>query len=114
MGVSHREVLDFEGAAAFLGVSTKTFAKVIRAENLPGRKVGREWKFSKAALIKWLGSGQTQSYQDDESETAAELDTKNLSAAAPSQKSHLLQKPGGAPPRRVQNIQIESFSADED
>ena len=36
-------------------------------EQMPGRKVGREWKFSRSALVHWIGSGRSeQFYRDDE------------------------------------------------
>ncbi|MFN0206525.1 MAG: helix-turn-helix domain-containing protein [Planctomycetota bacterium] len=82
MGISHREVLDFDSAAAFLGVSTKTFAKVLKAEDLPGRKVGREWKFSKTALLHWLATGKTRDYQDDEDGESGDEITKKRAAAS--------------------------------
>ena len=72
---TRKDVLNFEEAAAFLGVSTKTFTKVLRHENLPGRKVGREWKFSRAALIAWLSAGRVRDYHDDaDGEAPAEPD----------------------------------------
>lgn len=65
-GGAHPEVLNFDQAADFLGVSTKTFAKVLRSENLPGRKVGREWKFTRQSLLDWIASGQTRDFMDEE------------------------------------------------
>ena len=55
----HKEVLTIEEAAALLGVSVKTFNKVLHSENIPGRKIGREWKFSRTALIQWVGAGRS-------------------------------------------------------
>ena len=52
-----RDILNIDEAAALLGVSVKTFNKVLHAENIPARKIGREWKFSRSALIDWVGSG---------------------------------------------------------
>ena len=43
------EILNLEEAARFLGVSVKTFNKVLHSENLPARKIGREWKFARCA-----------------------------------------------------------------
>ncbi len=59
-----KEILNIDEAAAFLGVSTKTFAKVLRDGEIPGRKIGREWKFSRRALIEWVGSGRSQDFFD--------------------------------------------------
>lgn len=57
-----REILNFAEAATFLGVSLKTLSKVLHHENLPARKVGREWKFSRTALVEWIGSGRAQDF----------------------------------------------------
>ena len=46
-----KDILNVEEAALLLGVSVKTFNKVLHAEDMPARKIGREWKFSRAALI---------------------------------------------------------------
>jgi len=54
-----RDILNVEEAAELLGVSVKTFNKVLHSENLPARKIGREWKFSRRHLIEWVGSGQS-------------------------------------------------------
>src|SRR5262245_3604235 len=59
-----REILNIDGAAAFLGVSIKTFSKVLREGDVPGRKVGREWKFSRQALIDWVSSRTSRDFLD--------------------------------------------------
>lgn len=61
-GSSDREILNIEEAAALLGVSIKTFNKVLHAEEMPARKIGREWKFSRRALINWVGSGKSRDF----------------------------------------------------
>ena len=57
-----KEVLTIEEAAELLGVSVKTFNKVLHTENIPGRKIGREWKFSRKALIDWIGAGRSDDF----------------------------------------------------
>ena len=64
-----REILNIEEAAALLGVSVKTFNKVLHAENIPARKIGREWKFSRSALIDWVGSGHSQDFYREAGES---------------------------------------------
>ena len=59
-----REILNIEEAALLLGVSTKTFGKVLREGEIPGRKIGREWKFSRRALIDWVASGRSADFLD--------------------------------------------------
>lgn len=67
-----REILNVEEAAALLGVSIKTFNKVLHAQELPARKIGREWKFSRQALIDWVGSGRSTDFYRDASHDAGE------------------------------------------
>jgi excisionase family DNA binding protein len=57
-----RDILNIDEAAELLGVSVKTFNKVLHSEDLPARKIGREWKFSRQALIDWVGSGQSRRF----------------------------------------------------
>jgi excisionase family DNA binding protein len=54
--------LTIDEAAELLGVSIKTFNKVLHQENIPARKIGREWKFSRRALIDWVGTGRSQDF----------------------------------------------------
>ena len=61
-GSTDPEILNIEQAAQLLGVSVKTFNKVLHSQNLPARKIGREWKFSRRALIDWVGGGHSVDY----------------------------------------------------
>lgn len=49
-----KEVLDVSGAADLLDVSEETVRELARRGKLPGRKVGKEWRFSRPALMAWL------------------------------------------------------------
>jgi excisionase family DNA binding protein len=55
-----KDVLDIQGACELLGISIKTFQKLLREETIPGRKIGREWRFSRQALIEWIGKGSSK------------------------------------------------------
>ncbi|GKU25899.1 helix-turn-helix domain-containing protein [Clostridium folliculivorans] len=55
-------ILNIEQAVEFLGVSEKTLIKLLREEHIPARKIGREWRFSKQALINWLSTGDSTNY----------------------------------------------------
>jgi excisionase family DNA binding protein len=57
-----REILTIEEAASFLGVSVKTFNKVLHTQSIPARKIGREWKFSRQALVDWIGGGRSTDF----------------------------------------------------
>ena len=70
------EILNIEEAAALLGVSIKTFNKVLHSQDMPARKIGREWKFSRRALIAWVGSGSSTSfYREGSAGDTAEVET---------------------------------------
>ncbi|MDT8719367.1 helix-turn-helix domain-containing protein [Clostridium sp. 19966] len=56
------EILNLEQAVELLGVSEKTLIKLLREEHIPARKIGREWRFSREALIKWIASGDSTNY----------------------------------------------------
>lgn len=64
-----KEILTMEEAADLFGVSVKTFIKLLKEEKVPARKIGREWRFSRSALIDWLSSGDSQAYSASESDT---------------------------------------------
>ena len=70
-GAVPRDILNIDEAAELLGVSVKTFNKVLHTENLPARKIGREWKFSRRALIEWVGRGKSGDFYKEASETPA-------------------------------------------
>lgn len=63
--MTERDILNIDEAAELLGVSIKTFNKVLHSEHMPARKIGREWKFSRRALIDWVGSGRSQDFYRD-------------------------------------------------
>lgn len=64
-----KEILNMDEAAELFGVSIKTFIKLLREENVPARKIGREWRFSKKALVDWLSQGSSRAYSSSEQET---------------------------------------------
>ena len=48
-------ILDATGAAQLLGVSTRLVKRLAHEGKLPGKKVGREWRFRRATILRWLG-----------------------------------------------------------
>ncbi len=88
-----REILNIDEAAAYLGVSTKTFQRVLRAGEMPGRKVGREWKFSRRALEGWIGKSLSRDFLDLE-DRVEEEPAPAAAAAAPSTPRAAVRKTG--------------------
>ena len=48
------EVLNVEQAAQFLQIDEETVIEMAESGKLPGRKLGKDWRFSRAALVAWL------------------------------------------------------------
>jgi len=48
------EVLTLVEAAGFLRLPVKTVEKLATEAALPGRKIGKDWRFLRAALDRWL------------------------------------------------------------
>jgi len=80
---TRRDVLTIEEAAEFLGVSVKTFNKVLHSENIPGRKIGREWKFSRQALLDWIGQGRSDDFYREPREIKAAKNGRPLPPTEP-------------------------------
>jgi excisionase family DNA binding protein len=52
-----REVLNVEEAAELLGVSAWTVRDLAHRGELPARKIGRAWRFSRLALLDYVADG---------------------------------------------------------
>lgn len=59
---SEKEVLGLEEASQLLGITVDDLNKLLEAEDLPARMIGGQWRFSRSALIRWLGEGSSRSY----------------------------------------------------
>ena len=44
-------------AAEFLRVPLLTVQRQAKAGRLPGRRIGKEWRFSRTVLLEWLAAG---------------------------------------------------------
>lgn len=53
---SEDDVLTADEAAALLRVSVKTLYRLVSDGRLPGRKVGRAWRFRRSDLMRYLQS----------------------------------------------------------
>jgi len=56
------DILNLEQACEFLNISAKTLIRILREEHIPARKIGREWRFSRRALIDWISQGDSVQY----------------------------------------------------
>jgi excisionase family DNA binding protein len=46
-----KEILDIDLAAKFLGIKKRTLYKLVNKGQVPARKIGGQWRFSKSQLI---------------------------------------------------------------
>ena len=60
------EILDIQGAATLLGVSPRTVYRLAARSQLPGVKIGKEWRFSRKRLIGWVAQGGHSRNETDE------------------------------------------------
>ena len=51
------EVLTLEEAAVFLKVSPDTVRSLAEDGELAGRRVGKDWRFARVAILAWLADG---------------------------------------------------------
>jgi hypothetical protein len=52
------EVLTLSEAAALLRIDESALRQAAQDAAVPGRQIGDEWRFSKVALLAWLGEAQ--------------------------------------------------------
>lgn len=75
------EVLDVDGASKLLGVHPVTVRKLAAEGSVPARKVGRAWRFSRAALHHWLMGDVAATTPENAQETRARSPAPRRSAA---------------------------------
>jgi excisionase family DNA binding protein len=68
-------ILDVNGAARLLGVSTTTIYALARKGQIPATRVGREWRFARQKLVAWVA---TDSEAD---QLAAAIRSRKVTAA---------------------------------
>ena len=69
--MEEKEILNLDEASELFQVSTKTLLKMLREEAVPARKIGREWRFSRTALLEWIAGGNSKDYVSAEEENKA-------------------------------------------
>lgn len=54
MTVNFSEVMTIEELSEYLKISKSTLYKLAQEGSVPGQKVGKHWRFHKAAIDEWL------------------------------------------------------------
>lgn len=62
LGSAAEEVLDLEEASRLLRITVSDLNELLKEEDLPARIIRGQWRFSRSALIKWLGEGSSRNY----------------------------------------------------
>ena len=57
MGAVTEEILTAQEAARYLRLAANTVKRKAQNGEIPAAKIGRQWRFQKAELDKWLASG---------------------------------------------------------
>jgi len=86
------DVLDVQGAATLLTVSADTVYDLFASGDLPGRKVGRKWITTRAAVLRWIDAS---SNGDTLARAIERGDSDALKDAMNSGKVRLRPKGGG-------------------
>ena len=61
MTQSSDEVMTIEELAAYLKIPKSTLYKQVQEGKVPGQKIGKQWRFGKKAIDRWInesGKGQ--------------------------------------------------------
>jgi excisionase family DNA binding protein len=83
------EVLDVQGAARMLGISTHAVYNLFKKGGLPGRKVARRWLTTRDSVLRWLkGSSEEEAL----TRAIANGDQKALTAALKSGKVNIKKR----------------------
>jgi len=53
------EILTIDELAGYLKVPKSTLYKLVQAGRVPGKKVGRHWRFARETIDTWMASGPT-------------------------------------------------------
>jgi excisionase family DNA binding protein len=65
------DVLTIEQAADYLQISQSTLYKEAQKGKIPCKKIGKRWRFHRAALAKWMGEMPSESGGSPRTEGAA-------------------------------------------
>lgn len=49
-----KDIMTVKDAAEYLGMSLNTMYKLLKKRKIPGRKIGYQWRISKATLDRFL------------------------------------------------------------
>lgn len=61
MAAESDDIMTIEALAEYLKISRSTLYKLVQDGRLPGRKIGKRWRFHKDAIDEWVKRGPGES-----------------------------------------------------
>ena len=58
------DVMTVAEVSEYLRLTESTVYRLVRTQEIPGRKIGGTWRFSRQQLESWLASSSTNSQKD--------------------------------------------------
>jgi excisionase family DNA binding protein len=53
---SHTEIMSIEELSCYLRIPKSTLYKLAQDGKLPGQKIGKQWRFGKQAIDRWINA----------------------------------------------------------
>jgi excisionase family DNA binding protein len=61
-------IFTLEEVGAFLKLSVRTVYTMVSTGKIPGRKIGRQWRFDREKILKWVNAGQAENSREQEAQ----------------------------------------------
>ena len=55
-----RDIMNLAEAARFLRLPASTVVRLVSEQGLPGRQIGKDWRFLRTAIERWLEPGRAE------------------------------------------------------
>ena len=53
------EIMTIDELSGYLKIPKSTLYKLVQEGRLPGQKIGKQWRFGKRAIDRWINDGQS-------------------------------------------------------
>lgn len=53
------EIMTIEELSSYLKIPKSTLYKLVQEGRLPGQKIGKQWRFGKSSIDRWINDGQS-------------------------------------------------------
>ena len=80
--VADADVMNAVDAAAFLGIHVETLRRLARRNAIPCFKVGRDWRFRRAVLLRWADEQRAVGGGDEQRKTGVADEQRALDGAS--------------------------------